>query len=197
MLTSRKQGCAPLIHPVYWDQSTKKSIPDEEERMPATHTDVQVVLICGNYGSGKSSLARKQFGTRKRINRKEIRRFLTTMTSHGESWSATDYTPEEESIVKHIELSILRYYLERKEPLVIDNSSVTRKSRAVYIREARAQGASISCIFVQVPVTELLERNRARDADERVPETVISQLYAKTELPERDEGFQRVTIVRG
>lgn len=165
--------------------------------MPATHADVQVVLICGNYGSGKSSLAGREFGARKRINRKEIRRFLATMTTHGKTWSATDYTPEEESIVKHIELAILRYYLERKEPLVIDNSSVTRKSRAVYIREARAQGAAISCIFVQVPVAELLQRNRARDAAERVPETVISQLYAKTELPERDEGFQRVTIVRG
>lgn len=160
-------------------------------------SESQVILICGNYNCGKSRLAHRYFPERKRINRTEIRHFLKTMFSHGDPWSQQDYSEKNEPMIKHIESTILKSLLQQNEKIIIDNTSVTVKSRARYIRETKSFGGSISCIFIQTPVETLLERNRKRDSMLRPPENVISQLHASTELPSKSEGFKLVKIVQG
>jgi len=163
----------------------------------ATFDTMQIVLVCGNYASGKSALAKKYFPNHKRVNHGEIRRFIRTMTEHGKEWDATDYDNEMENLVKRIETAIMNYYLERKQHIVVDNTCINRDSRRKYIQEAKMRKATIGCVFIDVQVGELLQRNRTRPEGTRVPENVISMLHAKTEPPSKAEGFDLVSLVHG
>jgi predicted kinase len=162
----------------------------------ATFDTMQIVLVCGNYASGKSILAAKYFPNFKRVNHGEIRRFIRTMTEHGRAWTARDYDSEMENLVKRIETAIINYYLERKAHVIVDNTCINKESRKKYIQEAKMRKLSIGCVFIDVAAEELIRRNRARPEGTRVPENVISMLAAKTELPTTGEGFNLVRIVR-
>jgi predicted kinase len=157
---------------------------------------LQIVVVCGNYNSGKSVLAAKYFPGFKRVNHNEIRRFIKTMTEHGTSWNASDYDPEMEHLVKRIETAIINHHLERHERVIIDNTCINRESRKKYVQEAKMRKMAIGCVFLDVPVSELLVRNRNRAEHDRVPERIMSMLHAKMELPSTEEGFDLVKIIR-
>ena len=55
--------------------------------------NLDIVLVCGLPGSGKSHFARTFFlkSGRKRVNRKEIRRHLFEMTSFGQKWTEAEF----------------------------------------------------------------------------------------------------------
>lgn len=149
-----------------------------------------IILIVGNYGSGKSRLARDHFKERKRIDRHEIRHFLKEMTEHGEKWRSEDWNEDIEGMVKHIEYDIMCHFLDRKKKIIIDNTSLTKKSRIRYIEYAKKHTKTITCIFLNREASDLLEQNRLREFP--VPDHVIVQLVAKTEIPSEKEGFDRV-----
>ncbi len=151
-----------------------------------------IILVVGNYGAGKSQLAKEYFGNRKRINRHEIRHHLVEMTGHGKKWTPTDWDEELEGLVKHIETDVIQHYLERKHKIIIDNTSLTKKSRAPYIVLARKFHQTIACVFLERDVSVLLRQNRMREY--AVPDHIIIQLHAKTESPALEEGFTRVVI---
>lgn len=157
--------------------------------------NLQVILICGNYNSGKSMLANTHFKEWKRINRNEIRRFIRKMTSHGEEWKAADYSPEMEHLVKHIEINMFRYYLEKGEKVVIDSTSISKKNRERYLAEIKRFKCSCGCIFMDLPISTLIQRNRRRPPEEQVPEQVLSTLHVKRELPELEEGYQLIRVI--
>jgi len=50
---------------------------------------IEIVLVCGLPGSGKSHFARTHFlqSGRKRINRKELRRLIFEMSNFGRKWT--------------------------------------------------------------------------------------------------------------
>jgi len=160
-------------------------------------SSTDIVLVCGNYNSGKTTIAKKYFGQRMRINRNEIRRFLKHMSSHGEKWTPSDYNAETGPLVKHIEFAVMRDFLGRNKKIVIDNTSLTRESRKRYLVEAKNLKKTIGCLFVQVPIEELISRNRTRSEEERVPERVLVDLYSKTEPPTSAEGFAVVRRISG
>ena len=153
-----------------------------------------IVLILGNYGAGKSSLAREYFGDRKRVNRHEIRYHFKEMTEHGKKWTTEDWDEEIEGFIKRLEYDIIKFLLERNERIVIDNTSVTKKSRERYINYARRFKKSIACLFLKKDVSVLLSQNKMRE--HAVPEHIIVRLHAKTELPTESEGFNKVVVVR-
>jgi predicted kinase len=152
-----------------------------------------IVLILGNYGSGKSQVAREYFHERKRINRHEIRHHLKEMTQHGADWNADDWDEELEGLIKHVEYDVIVHFLERNEKIIIDNTSLTVRSRKRYIDYARKFHKSIACIFLNKDTSVLLAQNRSREFP--VPEHLIVKLYAKTEIPAIDEGFAQVLIM--
>jgi predicted kinase len=152
-----------------------------------------IVLIVGNYGSGKSQIARELFRQRKRVDRHDIRHHLKEMTEHGDRWSPADWDEDLEGLIKHIEYDLIVHFLERNEKIVIDNTSLTRESRKRYIEYARKFHRSIACIYLKRDGPTLLEQNKSREYS--VPEPVIVQLLARTEEPSPDEGFGTVVIM--
>jgi predicted kinase len=98
--------------------------------------ELNIILLCGLYGSGKTEFAIKHFmgKERSRISRSEIRKYMFEMTHFGEKWSATDFTEENEALVKHIERKVLEHFLHNKRKVLIINTFVMKKSRKRFNR---------------------------------------------------------------
>ncbi len=157
--------------------------------------NLDIVVMCGLPGSGKSHFAGTHFmGTgRLRVNRKELRRLLFEMTHFGQKWAEKDFASSDEFLVNHVERKIIEHFLQGKKKLLIDNTSMSRESRRHYVTIAHQAGRSIGAIFLDTPVSRCLERNRSRE--DSVPERVISNLQAEKELPDVSEGFAQVLVV--
>jgi len=156
---------------------------------------LDVVLICGLQGAGKSHFAKTYLseGGRKRINRKEIRRLLYEMTNFGEEWKEEYFNEQDEVLVNHVERKILEHLLQNRHRVLVDNTNVDVEARAPYLSTAKRSGKTIGVIFLDLPLKVCLERNRARE--DRLSEAVITNLYAQLELPTKDEGFKELLIL--
>jgi predicted kinase len=156
---------------------------------------LDIVLVCGLPGSGKSHFAATHFaqGGRRRVNRKEIRRLLFEMTNFGRPWTEAEFETNDEFLVKHVERKIVEHLLQTKQQILIDNTNISVESRKPFVTIAHQAGRSIGAIFLDTPVIRCLERNRAR-ADQ-LPERVISQLAAEKQLPRPEEGFRDVRVI--
>jgi predicted kinase len=157
--------------------------------------ELNIILLCGLYGSGKTEFAIKHFmgKERSRISRSEIRKYMFEMTHFGEKWSATDFTEENEALVKHIERKVLEHFLHNKRKVLIINTFVMKKSRKRFIEIAREQKKTIGAIFLSRPLEQCLERNEQNTIG--VPGDVVTSLFYKIELPDKGEGFDEVLVV--
>jgi predicted kinase len=156
---------------------------------------LDIVLICGLPGAGKSWFARAHFqgSGRKRVNRKEIRRGLYEMKTFGERWSEDKFDQVDEHLVKHVEKKIVEHLLQNRQKVLIDNTSVTVASRKTYVALARQMHHSIGVVFLNCPASTCLARNRTRE--DAIPETAISKLAAALELPSLQEGFAECLVL--
>lgn len=156
---------------------------------------LDIVLVAGLPASGKSTFARQVFAKtgHRRVNRKEIRRFLYSMSHFGEPWHESNFNESDEALVKHVERRILEHLLHAGQRILADNTSVTVASRVDYVQMARQFKKRIGIIYLNAPVQKCLEQNRKRD--DPVPEGVISNLFASVQMPSRTEGFDEVLVV--
>jgi predicted kinase len=158
---------------------------------------LDVVLVCGLPGAGKSHFCRSRFqdSGRLRVNRKEIRGLLYEMLSFGRKWSEADFNSSDEFLVKHVERKIIEHLLQNRKKVLIDNTSVSASSRKSYLGIAQGMRKSIGLIFLDVPAGICLEQNRRRE--DPVPEMVISNLAAALDPPRPEEGFQELLVLKG
>lgn len=158
---------------------------------------LDIILVAGLPGSGKSYFAKEYFAkeNRLRINRKEIRKALHEMTHFGDPWKESYYEEKNEYLVKHVERKIFEQLMTNKEKVLIDNNSVTVDSRKQYIDIARTFQKTIGIVFMNTPIQECMKRNGGRP--DSVSPMVISNLYSSLDLPERNEGFKEVLIISG
>jgi predicted kinase len=154
--------------------------------------DIDLVLVGGVQGSGKTTLTLGELRDRVRINLDEIRTFYKRMTVGGE-WRSDDWRPAFEPLYRKIEDECLRFNLQAGNRVVVDNTCITRKARAHYTALAKALDKTIGLIFLDLPLDDCLERNRNRKA--RVPEPVVHDFFRMREMPAADEGFDRLHVV--
>lgn len=154
--------------------------------------ELDLVLVAGVQGSGKTTLTLGRFSDRVRINLDEIRYFYKRMTT-GVDWRNDDYRPGTEPLFRSIEDDCLRFNLRAGNRIVVDNTNVSRRHRAHYLALARTMRKSIGLVYLDLPLDTCLSRNRARSA--YVPEPVITEFFQMRELPTVDEGFDQLHLV--
>ncbi|HOD13457.1 MAG TPA: ATP-binding protein [Spirochaetota bacterium] len=156
---------------------------------------LDIVLICGLYGSGKNEFAAKHFlgKGRSRISRSDIRKHMYEMTNFGEKWDAGRFSEENDALVKHIERRIVEHFLQLKKSILIINTYVSKKSRRGMIEAARQMKKTIGAIFINRPLEECLERNKHNASV--VPQEVIYSMHHRIELPDKSEGFDEAAVV--
>jgi len=173
-----------------------REVLDKDFAMDRTRFDqLNMILVCGLPGSGKSHFSRSYFQNtdRKRINRKEIRRHLYEMLNFGAKWSEEYFNESDEFLVKHVERKTIEHLLQGNQKLLVDNTSVTRSSREAYVQLAKRMRCSVGVIFLDTPLKLCLERNM--QGHDPIPAVALTNLSAALELPTEDEGFREVLII--
>lgn len=133
---------------------------------------MQLVVFTGIQAAGKSTFFRERFfDTHVRINLDMLR-------------------------TRHRERLLFEACLEAKQPVVVDNTNVSRTDRANYIVPARAAGFCVVGYYFRSVLVESIARNAARDAAARVPERGLLGAAGRLERPELSEGFDALHYVR-
>lgn len=128
-------------------------------------------MFIGVQGSGKSSFYRERFhSTHVRINRDMLK------------------TP-------HRERRLIETCLEVGQRFVIDNTNVTRASRAEYIQLAKAAGFRVIGYYFRTSTAAAVARNEEREGAAKIPKVGIFTAYKRLEPPSIDEGFDELYCV--
>ncbi|KAL8434234.1 hypothetical protein Efla_001999 [Eimeria flavescens] len=173
----------------------------EEAYVPSQQAGQELVLLVGAPGSGKTTLAERQFPTHEVVRQDDLK---------GKQ--------------KCIELCSL--LLSGGKSVVVDRQNATREDRQPFIEVARkcAPGCSLRAIALLWPkelclhlgqyrslATALRRRPKGVNAGQptdnafmpdaryrlqKVPKLVVDKFYAHVELPTVDEGFESIQVLR-
>jgi len=97
---------------------------------------------------------------------------------------------------RHRQRVLLDACLATKQRFVIDNTSVLRSERAVYIAAAKAARFEVAGYYFEVELEEALRRNSQRIGRHLIPEKGVVATFRRLERPEFEEGFDRLYTVR-
>ena len=137
---------------------------------------LELVVLVGLQGSGKTSFYRERFAATHVLVSKDL--FV-----HNRNRARRQRQLIEEALASG-------------RSVVLDNTNPTVEDRAEPISQARAHGARVLG-FVFVPdVAAALERNRRREGRARVPDVAIHVTAARLRLPTPEEGFDALFTVR-
>lgn len=97
-------------------------------------------------------------------------------------------------------INAMKRALSQNKSVVIDRTNITRAQRKYFLDVAKDYGASISCIFLDYPALECIERIKARKEHETLPSStpeakiieVVAKFNNSLELPEYHEGFTNI-----
>lgn len=78
---------------------------------------------------------------------------------------------------------------------VVDNTNPTMLDRARYIAPAREAGYRVVGYFFQSKIHDCIRRNELREGKSRVPSKAIVATSNKMELPDYEEGFDKLYFV--
>ena len=80
--------------------------------------------------------------------------------------------------------------------VVVDNTNPSEEDRAPLVAAARAAGVPVRAVWVDTPPEVSGRRNAAREGPARVPLVGVLAARARFRPPTREEGFDRVDVVR-
>lgn len=133
----------------------------------------EVVLLAGLPGAGKDRWLTDNLGDLPVVSLDTIRR-------------AQEIDPEDsQGRVVHAAKEQARGLLRSRQPFVWNATNVTRHVRGPLIDLFLGYGARVRIIYLDAPLDQVLQRNRARPAP--VPEAVIHRLAGKLDLPDLTE----------
>ena len=135
----------------------------------------ELVIFVGIQGSGKSTYYREHFAATHEHVSKDLMK------------NARDREAKQQLVVEKA--------LAEGKSVVVDNANPDAAVRAPLIHTARRCGARVVGYFFDVPVKVALERNRARQGKERVPDVAIFVTKKKLAPPKFEAGFDEIHVV--
>lgn len=147
----------------------------------------KVFILCGPPGSGKSTWVREQMSIHDMwISRDQVR--FSIVNEDEEYFSHEDEVFDtfidfinqtlEDSIVEHV---------------YVDATHINYRSRHNVLSKLRMKNVEeLNCVCFATPLETCLERNRQRAGQERVPDTVIKNMFNGFDYPTEKEPFTHV-----
>jgi predicted kinase len=136
---------------------------------------MELALLIGLQGSGKSSFARAHFGDT---------HLLVSM----------DFWPKARRPARR-QASVVSWGLAAGRAVLVDGTNPTREARAPLIALGRAYGAEVFGYYLAAAVADCLARNAARTGAARVPDVAIFATAKRLERPSLEEGFAALYYV--
>ncbi len=93
---------------------------------------------------------------------------------------------------RHREMLLLDACIAARQPVVIDNTNITRAARAPYIAAFKRGGFEVNGYFFRADPTECLERNRRRPGKQKIAAAGVLGTFKRLEIPTFSEGFDRI-----
>lgn len=162
-----------------------------------TPRSVDLLLIGGLPGSGKTYLATEVFQDRVRFNLDTMRADYWRMAYRRELREG-DYNASPVDVLASNERALIDYHLVRGHKVVVDNTMLRREWRKPYARIATKHRRTCGMLFLDMPwsICEARMRDRAADSHVRVPDDVLAMFREQVVLPTMAEGYTRVWIAR-
>jgi predicted kinase len=132
---------------------------------------MQLVILTGLQGSGKSTFARTRFPTYVYVSKDQLR---------------NNPRPERR------QRELIARALAEGRSVIVDNTNPRVADRAPLIELGRARGAHLVSFLFTPDVRASIARNARRQGRERVPEVAIFTTARRLELPSPAEGFEEL-----
>jgi predicted kinase len=137
---------------------------------------MEMVILIGLQGSGKSTFYRQRFSETHALVSKDLLR--------------NNRNPARR------QRQLIEEALRAGRSLVVDNTNPTREARSELVRLGRQHGAAVLGYYFKAQVTQCLERNALREGRARVPDVAIFTTMKKLVRPSYGEDFDRLYYVR-
>ncbi len=148
-----------------------------DRRFAATRrARAEVVVLVGLQGAGKTTFFQQRFAdTHAHVSK--------------------DLFPNDRSPARR-QARLIDEALGAGRSVVVDNTNVTVRERAVVIEQARAHGARVLGFVFDCTTRECLARNALREGRARIPKVGIFATAKRFVSPTREEGFDELFVVR-
>lgn len=159
---------------------------DQAVKLASKLPKFQLLILCGVPGSGKTTYREnllKQFPGTKVCSLDDKRQELLG--------DVNDQSANSE--MYRICCQELRAAMQKRQSTIWDATAASKAHRKNIIDIARKHGALVGCIYFDLPLQTILERNANRE--KKVPESVVTEYYYKR--MERIESYEcdKVTII--
>ena len=149
----------------------------------------EVIILCGNIGSGKSTIAKDYQKQGYIVIARDQLRYAIGGGNH-------IFNLKYEPIIWKTELYMLESFMELGVNIIVDGVGVSRSMRLCYIMSAKDYGYKIKCVLMpRLNMKEAVDRrmqNPHQQADRKLWEDVWIKFNRIYEEPDFKEGFDEI-----
>jgi predicted kinase len=176
---TRDLGCESKPYPFPSDHSRFLYFQSGGTRQPdyKAHDDTkcEVVVMAGFPGAGKDTWIKKNLPKWPMVSLDDIRKELEL--PHGSHPGPVIFKAKE----------MFREHLRKGQSFVFNAKNLNPDIRLPWLTLAAKYNARIRIVYLEVPLSELIQRNKTREEDARIPEAALYGMLEKWDIPHPSE----------